>query len=443
MLERLLVEPEQLARLERADGRDARRAREEPDLAEELAGTETVDLYFAPVGAVLVHADASADDDEERVRVTALAQDRLARQDAHRREALGDGGHLLARRAGQRLLGVLQVLDVTLGVEHRRRRVPRGRRDLLRELRARVTDRVDAGDARAHVLVGDEVVVRVVVDVLLLEEEATDRLEADEDEHPLDGNTLGLPIPLDLDPLNLAVPPDALHDGRRHRLDLVHAEETVAEDRLRAELVAPVDDVQLLREAREEEALLERRVAAADDGQVHALEERAIADGAVGDTLAVELLLARHLELLGLAAHRDDHGVRRVTRPVLEFDDLAVRLAPDLLDALQLDLQAELLCVLAHLLGEVEAGDGFLTRPVLDEVGVEELAPDARREQDRVHVRAGRVQSGGEARGAAADDRSEEHTSELQSRENLVCRLLLEKKKKKIILILLIKKKKQ
>src|SRR5690606_41807690 len=29
------------------------------------------------------------------------------------------------------------------------------------------------------------------------------------------------------------------------------------------------------------------------------------------------------------------------------------------------------------------------------------------------------------------DTRSEEHTSELQSRENLVCRLLLEKKKKK------------
>src|SRR5690606_41686106 len=31
----------------------------------------------------------------------------------------------------------------------------------------------------------------------------------------------------------------------------------------------------------------------------------------------------------------------------------------------------------------------------------------------------------------AAGSRSEEHTSELQSRENLVCRLLLEKKKKK------------
>src|SRR5690606_40279660 len=32
---------------------------------------------------------------------------------------------------------------------------------------------------------------------------------------------------------------------------------------------------------------------------------------------------------------------------------------------------------------------------------------------------------------AAAATRSEEHTSELQSRENLVCRLLLEKKKNK------------
>src|SRR2546422_2237328 len=32
---------------------------------------------------------------------------------------------------------------------------------------------------------------------------------------------------------------------------------------------------------------------------------------------------------------------------------------------------------------------------------------------------------------AAGDERSEEHTSELQSRLHLVCRLLLEKKKKK------------
>src|SRR6266487_7198888 len=41
------------------------------------------------------------------------------------------------------------------------------------------------------------------------------------------------------------------------------------------------------------------------------------------------------------------------------------------------------------------------------------------------------------------DDRSEEHTSELQSPVHLVCRLLLEKKKKKIKIILILKKKKK
>src|SRR5207302_11414899 len=43
-------------------------------------------------------------------------------------------------------------------------------------------------------------------------------------------------------------------------------------------------------------------------------------------------------------------------------------------------------------------------------------------------------EAGAAASAPAGDDgeaRSEEHTSELQSRENLVCRLLLEKKKKK------------
>src|SRR5688572_31565820 len=50
---------------------------------------------------------------------------------------------------------------------------------------------------------------------------------------------------------------------------------------------------------------------------------------------------------------------------------------------------------------------------------------------------SGRRRAGGRHRGRAGEDRaagrprSEEHTSELQSQSNLVCRLLLEKKKKK------------
>src|SRR5690242_21054040 len=44
---------------------------------------------------------------------------------------------------------------------------------------------------------------------------------------------------------------------------------------------------------------------------------------------------------------------------------------------------------------------------------------------------SGRGRRGTRAPGARASRRSEEHTSELQSHVNLVCRLLLEKKKKK------------
>src|SRR4249920_4275764 len=44
---------------------------------------------------------------------------------------------------------------------------------------------------------------------------------------------------------------------------------------------------------------------------------------------------------------------------------------------------------------------------------------------------------------STARGRSEEHTSELQSRPHLVCRLLLEKKKKKLFKYLLKKKKKK
>src|SRR5260370_9104710 len=50
-----------------------------------------------------------------------------------------------------------------------------------------------------------------------------------------------------------------------------------------------------------------------------------------------------------------------------------------------------------------------------------------RKEFEQVPVGIREVQGGG---GHPGQDRSEEHTSELQSHLNLVCRLLLEKKKK-------------
>src|SRR2546430_11299258 len=49
---------------------------------------------------------------------------------------------------------------------------------------------------------------------------------------------------------------------------------------------------------------------------------------------------------------------------------------------------------------------------------------------------ASQVREGHDRQGAADAHRSEEHTSELQSQSNLVCRLLLEKKKKLVYTML-------
>src|SRR5438874_2812207 len=54
---------------------------------------------------------------------------------------------------------------------------------------------------------------------------------------------------------------------------------------------------------------------------------------------------------------------------------------------------------------------------------------DARVRARRAAPRRGRLRGVDVLRRGRRDDRSEEHTSELQSRRDLVCRLLLEKKK--------------
>src|SRR5215467_16290210 len=66
---------------------------------------------------------------------------------------------------------------------------------------------------------------------------------------------------------------------------------------------------------------------------------------------------------------------------------------------------------------------------------------------DRIEIIHDRLGHSGKARDGrecpCVDPRSEEHTSELQSPCNLVCRLLLEKKKKYYFLFSLVKKKKK
>src|SRR5436309_6915084 len=66
-----------------------------------------------------------------------------------------------------------------------------------------------------------------------------------------------------------------------------------------------------------------------------------------------------------------------------------------------------------------------LTLRIKNDVGV----ADARKNLQKIFLQEEAV-VGSDRSGHEQVARSEEHTSELQSRENLVCRLLLEKKKK-------------
>src|SRR3712207_6879152 len=77
-------------------------------------------------------------------------------------------------------------------------------------------------------------------------------------------------------------------------------------------------------------------------------------------------------------------------------------------------------------------------RAQVDEVG-EVDQPDLPAHQVQIRAPVGVVQRVGLHHGQAlfVPERSEEHTSELQSRQYLVCRLLLEKKKKNTYIILL------
>ena len=79
-----------------------------------------------------------------------------------------------------------------------------------------------------------------------------------------------------------------------------------------AELAAAVDDRQLAGELGDEDRVLHRRVAAADDDHVLTLEEGSVADAAGRDAASAELSLTGDVDRLRLRAHREDHRLRDV-----------------------------------------------------------------------------------------------------------------------------------
>ncbi len=155
------------------------------------------------------------------------------------------------------------------------------------------------------------------VDLELALEQLGRRVVADGDEHAVDGERARLAA------LEVAQPragdagwvfrSDDLVDHAVPRdLDLVLAEQAVLQHLVGAQPVAAVNQRHLGRELGEEERLLGRRVAAADDRHLLAPEEEAIASGARRNAKALVAVLAREAEPARHGAGTDDEGIAGV-----------------------------------------------------------------------------------------------------------------------------------
>ena len=170
---------------------------------------------------------------------------------------------------------------------------------------------------------------------------------------------------------------------------------------------AAVDEPDLRRELREEVGLLHRGVAAADDGDLLAAEEEAVARGAGRDAVPLELLLAREAEVLRGGAGGDDERVARDLRAALEGEREGLRLR----GRRRRRCRSRSRCRSASAclrVTSISSGPWMpCSKPgvVLDLGRRRELPAglDAL-EDEGLEVRAGGVDGGGQARGARADD---------------------------------------
>ncbi len=183
-----------------------------------------------------------------------------------------------------------------------------------------------------------------------------------------------------------------------------------------AQRVLAVDDVDLVREAREEGRLFHRRVAAANDGNLLLTEERAVTGGAPGDAVAAQAILIGDAELAIRRPGRVDHGEGLVHVAVAQRDLLDLAGQVERHHVVVDDLGAETGGLVLHLRHQVRAHDS-LGKPgvVLDLGGLHQLAAELDRAGDDEggEVRARGIDGRGVSGGAGADDDELAHVERL------------------------------
>ena len=240
----------------------------------------------------------------------------------------------------------------------------------------------------------------------VIAEDIAVRREADENEHRAHVEASRTPI-LHIaqggifDPL---VTTDLIHDRIPDNLGVRLGKEALLDDLLRAQLVTPVDDVQLASVLCQVGAFLNGGVATADDGDVLALEERAVAHGAVRNTAGAQALLARYAQLPGVATGGHDHRGRAIGA-FLADNDVLVALRVDFEREVGDDLGPEFAGVFLELGSQVRAGDTQEAGVILDNIGVEDFAPGDTFFQDAcLQLGSSAVHAGAEAGRPGADD---------------------------------------
>ncbi len=175
--------------------------------------------------------------------------------------------------------------------------------------------------------------------------------------------------------------------------DLRVLEQPVLQDLLGAETVAAMHDGDLGGEVGEKQRFLDRGVAAADHQYLFVLVEEAVAGGAGGDAVALELLLGRQIEPARLRAGGDDDRVCHISIAGVAVDVERPARKIDLVDVVGHQPRAHMHGLLLHLLHQPRALDHVgEARVVLHVGGDGELSAglDAF-DQDRLQHGAGGV----------------------------------------------------
>ena len=182
-------------------------------------------------------------------------------------------------------------------------------------------------------------------------------------------------------------------------------EQLLLQDLLGAQRVAAVDQGYLRGDVGQVQRLLDRCVAAADDGDLLVAVEEPVAGRAGGHALTLELLFRFHAEVLRRRAGGDDQGIAGVTLAVaLELERPLAEV--DLGDIVEHDLGLEALGVGQHARHQVGALYAVVVAgPVVDVGRRHELATLFHAgDQYRAQVRARGVDRGGVTGRARAQD---------------------------------------